>query len=279
MDDKKKWLARGGSLAVLLGFVFPSMVVSCSSLPSARQAYSLLDIAQEAQSLGLYLVPLAMIVVLVLSFLTAANASLELTYFWARVAATGISLLTLLFVTLYLNDQLSQYNFDLSPAFGMLFLAGGYLLLAVGLVMELQGLGARPAPYMPMMDFAAPSPGYAPPVYSPPPQAPPVFEPLESPAQTGGALLQVTHGQAQKSFYALWDNLSIGRSATNQIILNNSAISRQHALIRYVQGMWFIQDQNSTGGTYVNGERVQGCRLNPGDQVTIGDITFVFKLT
>jgi pSer/pThr/pTyr-binding forkhead associated (FHA) protein len=70
----------------------------------------------------------------------------------------------------------------------------------------------------------------------------------------------------------------IGRGAGNHLQLADLKASRQHARLRFAQGMWFIQDQNSSGGTFVNGQRIQATRLNPGDQITIGDTAFIFRL-
>jgi len=72
--------------------------------------------------------------------------------------------------------------------------------------------------------------------------------------------------------------LSIGRSASNALRLSDRSISRSHALIRFGRGRWFLQDQNSTAGTFVNGQRVNATALNPGDRIRIGPTEFEFRL-
>jgi len=72
--------------------------------------------------------------------------------------------------------------------------------------------------------------------------------------------------------------LSIGRSASNALRLSDRSISRSHALIRFGQGRWFLQDQNSTTGTFVNGQRVNATALNHGDRIRIGSTEFEFRL-
>jgi pSer/pThr/pTyr-binding forkhead associated (FHA) protein len=72
------------------------------------------------------------------------------------------------------------------------------------------------------------------------------------------------------------DGYQIGRGSACDLRLPDHAISRQHARIRYAQGGWFLQDMDSTGGTFVNGQRVGATRLNPGDSIQIGSATFTF---
>jgi Mg-chelatase subunit ChlD/N-acetylmuramoyl-L-alanine amidase len=72
--------------------------------------------------------------------------------------------------------------------------------------------------------------------------------------------------------------LVIGRGSACNLRLEDPAVSRQHARIRHATGAWFIQDLNSGGGTFVNGQRVQATRLNPGDQIQIGSSLFTFQV-
>lgn len=66
--------------------------------------------------------------------------------------------------------------------------------------------------------------------------------------------------------------LTIGRDASNSIVLNESKVSRQHArLLILDDGRVQLQDLNSRNGTYVNGNRINEVYLNPGDVVKCGD--------
>jgi pSer/pThr/pTyr-binding forkhead associated (FHA) protein len=60
------------------------------------------------------------------------------------------------------------------------------------------------------------------------------------------------------------------------VYLGGTHTSRNHATIRKAQGRWFIQDEGSTTGTYVNGQRVTARELVDGDVIRIGDHTMVF---
>ncbi len=74
------------------------------------------------------------------------------------------------------------------------------------------------------------------------------------------------------------DNVLIGRGSHCQICLPDKFVSRRHARLRYAQGQWFIQDQNSTGGTFVNGQRIHATRLNDGDIIRVGKTELRFQL-
>ena len=71
-------------------------------------------------------------------------------------------------------------------------------------------------------------------------------------------------------------DLLIGRGSACDIRLEDRSVSRIHARLRYAQGAWFIQDQGSSGGTFVNDEMIQAKRLKLDDRVTIGDTSFKF---
>ena len=69
----------------------------------------------------------------------------------------------------------------------------------------------------------------------------------------------------------------IGRGVENEIVIVSNRASREHAHIRREGRRTFLEDQNSTNGTFLNGERVQGSTgLRDGDQVTIGGLNFTF---
>ena len=65
-------------------------------------------------------------------------------------------------------------------------------------------------------------------------------------------------------------DMLIGRSENCQIIIPDPSVSRKHARIRFANNAWFIQDQNSSSGTFVNGKQVQSIRLRTGDVIRLG---------
>jgi pSer/pThr/pTyr-binding forkhead associated (FHA) protein len=69
----------------------------------------------------------------------------------------------------------------------------------------------------------------------------------------------------------------MGRAVENEIVILDKRSSREHAVIRREGRKVFLEDQNSTNGTYLNGERLlQVVQLRDGDQIKVGDVAFVF---
>lgn len=70
--------------------------------------------------------------------------------------------------------------------------------------------------------------------------------------------------------------INIGRRLENNIVLDDPRISRSHSQLRAIKGRYVIFDLNSTGGTYVNGQRIQQTILYPGDVISLAGVTLVF---
>ncbi len=69
----------------------------------------------------------------------------------------------------------------------------------------------------------------------------------------------------------------IGRGSTSQIRLNDTEVSRQHAIvIRAANGNHDIVDNGSSNGSYVNGRKVQRQTLQSGDRVQVGRTLMIF---
>ena len=61
----------------------------------------------------------------------------------------------------------------------------------------------------------------------------------------------------------------IGRQSGCHIYYPNDCVSREHAILHWQNNAWYIIDQNSVHGTYVNGRRVKSQELHNGDFVFI----------
>lgn len=70
--------------------------------------------------------------------------------------------------------------------------------------------------------------------------------------------------------------INIGRRLDNQIVIDDPRVSRYHAQIRYVRDKFVIFDLNSTGGTYVNGQRTSQSVLYPGDVISLAGMPIIF---
>lgn len=63
---------------------------------------------------------------------------------------------------------------------------------------------------------------------------------------------------------------TLGRKTGNDLVISDARVSREHATIIFEDDSFFIVDQNSKHGTYLNGERVQRARLRRNDRIELG---------
>ncbi len=71
--------------------------------------------------------------------------------------------------------------------------------------------------------------------------------------------------------------MNIGRRLNNQISIDDERVSRNHAQVRITKGRFMIFDLNSTGGTFVNGKRINQSILFPGDVISLAGVTLIFS--
>jgi hypothetical protein len=68
---------------------------------------------------------------------------------------------------------------------------------------------------------------------------------------------------------------SIGRDVNNGIVLDDPFASAEHAVLTYRGRNWYIEDLESTNGTFVNGVPVEGLGpLGFGDELQVGEVRF-----
>ncbi|MCZ2126497.1 MAG: FHA domain-containing protein [Anaerolineales bacterium] len=70
--------------------------------------------------------------------------------------------------------------------------------------------------------------------------------------------------------------INIGRKLENQLVIDDPRVSRAHAQIRAIKGRFVIFDLNSTGGTFVNGQRSSQTVLYPGDVISLAGVALIF---
>jgi hypothetical protein len=70
--------------------------------------------------------------------------------------------------------------------------------------------------------------------------------------------------------------INIGRRLDNQLVIDDPRVSRNHAQLRAIKGRFVIFDLNSTGGTFVNGQRTSQSVMYPGDVVSLAGVPLVY---
>lgn len=83
-------------------------------------------------------------------------------------------------------------------------------------------------------------------------------------------------GEHIQEFELEQEQITVGRRASNDVPIENLAVSGRHAKIITILNDSFIEDLNSTNGTYVNGVLVKKQALRNGDEITIGKHKLVY---
>jgi len=103
----------------------------------------------------------------------------------------------------------------------------------------------------------------------------------EQPTMVSGSTLagwlSVKSGAGEGQQLRLRGTMRIGRTADNEIVLDDTEASRHHAAISQEASGYSLQDLNSTNGTFLNEQLITVPRfLKDGDRIKIGDTTLLF---
>jgi len=71
--------------------------------------------------------------------------------------------------------------------------------------------------------------------------------------------------------------IGLGRRATNEVCIPDRSVSATHARILFDAGSAWIEDLNSTNGTYINGRLISRQRLDDNDEIILGKIRVTFQ--
>jgi hypothetical protein len=85
-----------------------------------------------------------------------------------------------------------------------------------------------------------------------------------------GKLVVSLDGVVIKEVQLTKDKTTLGRRPYNDIVIDNLAVSGEHAVLQMVGSDVFIEDLNSTNGTYINGKAIKKQLLTHNDTVEIG---------
>ncbi len=72
--------------------------------------------------------------------------------------------------------------------------------------------------------------------------------------------------------------INLGRKSSNHIVINDLRVSRNHAQIRKVKDDYVIFDVGSSGGTFINSNRVDQHTLRPGDVISLSGYTMIYAV-
>ena len=88
-------------------------------------------------------------------------------------------------------------------------------------------------------------------------------------------------GVVIKEFQLTKDRTTLGRRPYNDIVIDNLAVSGEHAALQMAGGEVYLEDLNSTNGSYVNGKSIKKQLLQNNDTVEVGKykIRFVSETT
>jgi hypothetical protein len=70
--------------------------------------------------------------------------------------------------------------------------------------------------------------------------------------------------------------VNIGRRLDNQLVIDDPRVSRNHSQLRAIKGRYVLFDLNSTGGSFVNGQRTSQSVLYPGDVISLAGVALIF---
>ena len=93
-----------------------------------------------------------------------------------------------------------------------------------------------------------------------------------------GKLVVSLDGVVIKEVQVTKDKTTLGRRPYNDIVIDNLAVSGEHAVLQMVGADVFIEDLNSTNGTYINGTAIKKQLLQHNDTVEIGKYKIKFMV-
>ena len=98
----------------------------------------------------------------------------------------------------------------------------------------------------------------------------------EEEALPGIPMLYVETAQGTSDVEVADDLFVMGRAPDCHVVLPDQLVSRKHAVIEHREDGWYLVDQNSGNGTYLNDERISESLLYDGDVIQVGDAAITF---
>ena len=83
-------------------------------------------------------------------------------------------------------------------------------------------------------------------------------------------------GRTGETFHPDGERTTIGRSPDCGVFLDDVTVSRRHAVLIERDGRFWIEDQGSLNGTFLNRRRIESAELSDGDELQIGKYRMTF---
>lgn len=80
----------------------------------------------------------------------------------------------------------------------------------------------------------------------------------------------------ERNFPLTMPVVNIGRRSENHLVIDDPRVSRSHAQLRAIRGRYVLFDLGSTGGTLINGQRVNQHSLSPGDVISLAGVPLIY---
>lgn len=281
MKSAAKWFVAGGVLFLIIGFLLPVISVSNAG---KTDFISPLQIAGVGYWFLLFPVPIIALVILLFA-LVPVNDERTRKLFIAGEAGGSAAILILLFGSLvyaFLQQQklilwdptnlgsllspevLNGKVYTVFPGIGFFIMVLGIGIMVFGIILGFTMKSAKKTKSAVVKkdeELVTPQP----------------IEKAKS-LSNEAYLIRRKGDPAGEKIPIRVDDFSIGRSRENSLQIKDKTrnVSRIHARIRYSKDIWYVQDQKSKLGTFVNKNRVNATRLKKGDVIRIGEEVFEF---
>jgi hypothetical protein len=83
-------------------------------------------------------------------------------------------------------------------------------------------------------------------------------------------------GRTGETFHPDGERTTIGRSPDCGVFLDDVTVSRRHAVLIAREGRYYVEDQGSLNGTFLNRRRIESAELSDGDELQIGKYRMTF---
>ena len=83
-------------------------------------------------------------------------------------------------------------------------------------------------------------------------------------------------GRAGETFHPQGPKTMIGRSPDCEVFLDDVTVSRKHAALVEESGAFYVEDQGSLNGTFVNRKRIERSQIEDGDELQVGKYRLTF---